>query len=91
MNNVDPLKIDDCDDAIIGIASRCGQVPLLVYDRSKLVQCFVDQGMSVDDADEWVSFNVEGAWMGEGTPIIFNQMSPEESLDFIGDCCSINE
>lgn len=62
------LTIDGCDDAVIGCIMRCGQVPIVVYDRAKLVECFVGQGMSDEEADEWVAFNIEGAWLGEGTP-----------------------
>lgn len=58
------------DVAIVGVAQRIGFGPVVVYDRAKLVQAFVEQGMDQEDADEWVSFNVEGAFMGEGTPLI---------------------
>lgn len=64
---LDPPSLDV---AIVGVAQRIGFGPVVVYDRAKLVQVFVQQGMSEEDADEWVSFNVEGAFMGEGTPLI---------------------
>lgn len=75
--------VDACDDdellfldppsldvAIVGLAQRIGLEPVVVYDRHKLVQAFMAEGMSEEDADEWVSFNVEGAYVGERTPLI---------------------
>ena len=75
------LQIDGAEQAIIGIAHRCGQIPLLVYSREKLEQHFVEQGMTFEEASEWISFNIEGAWLGEGTPIILGEMSPEDALE----------
>jgi len=64
------LTIDGCDDAIIGIARRCGQMTLVVYDYDKLIRCFIEQDMSELEAVEWVDYNIAGAWVGEGTPLI---------------------
>lgn len=78
------LTIDDCNDAIVGIAYDIkDSVYRVVYDRVKLVSVFVGQGMSEEEADEWVSFNVEGAYMGPGTPIIVSPMQAEEVLDLL--------
>lgn len=79
---MDPtLLIDGCDNAIVGLACRCGQVPVVVYDRNLLVDCFVAQGMTLEEADEWVSFNIDGAWAGEGTPMIMLAGGPEETKE----------
>ena len=72
-----PLLFDGCDRAIIGYISRCGQVPMVVYDWTKLVRVFEKQGMSTDEADEWVAYNCEGAWMGPGTPGILHRGNHE--------------
>jgi len=61
--------------AIVGIDWINGRV---VYDRDKLVQCFVKSSeMSYEDADEWVSYNVERSipYWGPKAPII---MQPVE-------------
>tara|TARA_R100000306_G_scaffold60932_2_gene62273 strand:- start:134 stop:406 length:273 start_codon:yes stop_codon:yes gene_type:complete len=58
------------DSALVGVGMRCGQPLLAVYDRAKLVQGFVDSGMTCEDAEEWVCRNVEGAWVGEKTPLV---------------------
>lgn len=64
---LDPPSLDV---AIIGIAERINFGPVVVYDRVKLVQAFMAEGMDEEDAEEWVSFNVEGAYVGDRTPII---------------------
>lgn len=69
-SNPDALFIDGADAALVGTSHRCGQPDLAVYSHNKLVDVFVGQGMSYEEAEEWVSFNIEGAWVGHGTPII---------------------
>lgn len=61
---------DDCDEAIVGIVSRCGMGTLVLYDRDKLVEVFIGKGMTHSEAEEWVSFNIEGAYVGDETPMI---------------------
>ena len=61
---------DDCDEAIVGIGERCGQPSVAIYDNGKLIECFVRQGMTHEEAEEWVDFNIRCAWVGERTPII---------------------
>ncbi len=74
------LMIDGCESAIIGWFERCGQGPLLIYDYEKLVAHFVKEGMDEDEAEEWISFNIEGAWMGKGTPAIMHRINSFEEL-----------
>jgi hypothetical protein len=61
------LKADGFDDAVIGIDI----VKLrLVYDVDKMRTILVDQqGMSFDEAMEYLDFNVIGAYVGEQTPL----------------------
>lgn len=64
------LTADGFDDAIIGVGTRCGQLPVVVYDAAKAVDILVTRdNMTHEEADEFFSFNVEGAWVGEQTPI----------------------
>ena len=54
------------EDAIIGISHG----DLVVLDHAKCVKIFMERdGMSYEDAMEWMSYNVTGAYMGENTPI----------------------
>lgn len=78
-----PLLFTGCDKAIIGYISRCGQVPMVVYDWNKLVRSFERQGMSHDEAQEWITFNCEGAWLGEGTPGILHRGNADDVMEAI--------
>jgi hypothetical protein len=64
------LRIDGFDDAIIGVAEAWLPASKLVYDGTKILDILIDQGMSDLDAIEYCNFNIEGAYMGEDTPII---------------------
>lgn len=72
------LFIPGCDEAIVGRFRRCGQPIVVVYDFTKLVQCFQKTGMNEEDAQEWVAYNVEGAWFGAGTPAIMHTEEDED-------------
>lgn len=72
------LFIPGAEDALLGTVWRCGQAPFVVYDYEKLVAFFVGQGMTHDDAEEWISFNVEGAWVGPNTPGVLHRVEVEE-------------
>jgi hypothetical protein len=61
------LLADGFESAFIGVARQFGQ-PMAVYDRKKCLSCLVKQGMSQEEAEEYFSFNTEGAWVGAGTP-----------------------
>lgn len=64
------LLIDGADAALLGFTNRVNSPLLAVYDYDKLVNVFIDDGMSYEDAVEWVDFNIVGAWLGDQTPII---------------------
>jgi hypothetical protein len=64
------MKIDGFDKAIIGICSRPNCNHLLAYDYNKMIKILMDDGFSEEDAEEYISYNIEGAWMGELTPFI---------------------
>jgi hypothetical protein len=71
----DLLKISGkkYDKAILGIASVWQQnqrVDTLIYDGNKLIEIFMQEGMTGEEALEWISFNIEDAYMGPSTPII---------------------
>lgn len=66
----DALLADGFEAAIIGVAERCSQPPLVVYDAERCIEILMQRdGMSYDDAHEYFSFNVLGAWVGEHTPL----------------------
>ena len=76
--NPDALFADGLDDALIGMARRCGQPTLAVYDYEKAVGIFMARdGMTYEDAVEWMEFNVVGMWAGPHTPLWFRGPNPE--------------
>lgn len=69
------LVLEDHKSALIGIGNRCGQPSIAVYDRSLLVKSYMKKhNWTEDDADEWVSFNIEGVWDGESSPMIIERL-----------------
>ena len=69
------LKItgEKYDKAISGIASVWQgnqRVETLIYSGQKLMEIFMEEGMTDEEAIEWISFNIEGGYHGPATPII---------------------
>ena len=67
------LKIDGYDEAIIGPAHIWRDqtvVNVLVYDAEKIRQLLMKDGMDMDEAREYIEFNIEGAYMGVHTPVL---------------------
>lgn len=60
------LKADGFDDAVIGIDPESMR---LVYDRNKMFDILVNQGLTMEDAVEYLEFNTFGAYVGEKTPL----------------------
>jgi len=64
------LKADGFDEAIVGVVSRCGFNPVVCYSQQKIIQILMDRdGMDYEEAQEYYSFNISGAYVGEGTPM----------------------
>ena len=69
------IKYDDFADAIIGPAMVWGQDgslnDVLVYDGEKIREILMKRdGMPFEDAREFIEFNLEGAYLGPGTPVV---------------------
>ena len=62
---------DGFDDAIIGITELWGKEGyIIVYDASKMFQTLMGRdGMTAEEAAEYFEFNIQGAYVGEDTPI----------------------
>lgn len=58
------------DRAFLGVGRRCGEPDLAVYDsRKAFVELMRRDNLTWDEALEYYDFNVEGAWVGEQSPI----------------------
>ena len=69
----DTLKDDGFDDAIMGFAGRCGLNDVLLYSMKKIIKILRKRdGMSEDEALEYFYYNIKGSYMGEGTPLFFD-------------------
>ena len=66
------LEPEMFDEAIVGMAERCGMAPAVIYDRA-LVLGVLMRDMSEEDAEEYYSFNIAGAYVGESTPIFLDR------------------
>lgn len=60
------LFVDGFDAAIIGIDTVSYRV---VYNKEIMIEVLISEGMSYEDALEHFSYNIEGAYVGEKTPI----------------------
>jgi len=69
------LTADGFDDAILGIETSMNSKPRVVYSMTECINILMERdGMSYIDALEYFSYNVEGAYMGEQTPIWVDDM-----------------
>ena len=67
------LKIDGHDNAILGPAMvwrNDGLFEVLVYDAEKIRENLMNDGMTAEEAREYIEFNIEGAYVGEHTPVL---------------------
>ena len=67
------LLADGFDDAFIGIGQQFSKF-MAVYDKLKCIEILSDQGMSEEEAEEYMDYNVTGAYMGENTPVFIERM-----------------
>ena len=71
----DTLLMDGFDDALIGFSQRINEPLLAVYSFEEMVKtCIFRDGMTENEAEEYIEFNCIGAWVGEQTPIIVRDL-----------------
>lgn len=63
------LKMDGFDDCVVGICERFGMEAVLAYDRDKVIEKLVADGMTQEEAEDFFEYNQIGAWMGDRTPV----------------------
>jgi hypothetical protein len=81
LNDDETVKLaDGFESAYIGVARQFGK-PIAVYDRDRCLVHLMKQGMSISEAQEWMGFNVEGAWVGENTPAFLERVKDEWEYD----------
>lgn len=61
---------DGLNEALIGFGSRCGMNDVAIYSVEKIIETLIIKyDMEEDDAQDWYDYNIEGAFLGENTPI----------------------
>ncbi len=67
------LKIDGHDNAILGPAMiwrNNGMFEVLVYDAEQIRENLMKDGMTHEGAREYIELNIEGAYVGDHTPVL---------------------
>lgn len=68
----EPLKVDGFDKAIIGEEYSSGR---LVYSAERMIKILMNRdGMSFEEALEFMEYNIIGAYVGEMTPIYISDI-----------------
>ena len=64
-------QADGFDHCLIGVTELWGVDGfVLVYDVERIVETLMSRdGMTPEEAQEYFEFNIQGAYVGEGTPI----------------------
>jgi hypothetical protein len=63
------LFADGFDDALLGLIQQFTKPPAACYDYRACVRVLMRRdGMLEEDAEEFMEFNVVGAWVGDATP-----------------------
>jgi len=76
------MKADGLEDAIIGVGSRINMPDVLIYSYNKCIKIFMERdGMTHEEAVEWMDYNVTGAWLGETTPIFVHEIPSDQEVD----------
>lgn len=62
------LLADGFEDAILGVSQQFNRYSV-IYDYQKCLQILIDRdNFTHDDAEEYMQYNVVGAYVGENTP-----------------------
>jgi hypothetical protein len=69
------LFMDGYDDCIYGIVERFGISAIVCYDKEKVINKMMDDGMSYDEALEYFEYNQLGSYVGDYTPCFLNKIS----------------
>ena len=65
----DAIQLDGLDYAVLGVTSKV----YYVYGYDRMIECFVEQGMTIEEAIEWIDYNVISLQGGHGFEIMYSQ------------------
>jgi len=73
------LQADGFDDALLGVVSDFNAELRLAYSKAKCITILVERdGMTDEEALEHFDYNVQGAYVGEKTPVWIDDLMLEE-------------
>jgi hypothetical protein len=73
----DTLFADGFEDALIGTGTRFSY-SVSIYSLRKCIDVLMKRdGMSCEEAEEYMQFNVLGAYVGENTPVFLDDFYEE--------------
>jgi len=81
-SNKETMLVEGYDDAIIGLDTS-GDAFRVIYDREKMAEMLEEDGMSSEEAWDYLEYNVFGAYVGEGTPIYAHAGGKERVLELM--------
>ena len=78
----DAVLIEDLDEAVIGVAACKGRETVVAYDYDEVVKIVRKQcnNCSVEEAIEYIDFNITDAYMGKMTPVFIHMTTGEYGL-----------
>lgn len=68
------MVMNGYDDCIVGVVEAFGGKFSVLYDRSKVIDKLMADGMSFEEATEFHEFNQIGAYVGEHTPLFLDRI-----------------
>ena len=80
-NYEDLLLADGFENALIGVVDGACRSPVACYDYEQCVEILVARGIDEEDAHDYMSFNVLGAFVGELTPLFVHDWRRESVAD----------
>ena len=76
--NEDMLFADGFDDALIGMAQSACKATVALYDTDLCVAVLVERdGMTEEEALDYLYFNVVNSYIGENTPMFATMVTKE--------------
>lgn len=60
---------EEFDHTIMGVIEAIGAEPKICYDREGVIQQYIEEGMTHEEAIEYFDYNTIGSYVGETTPV----------------------
>lgn len=69
------LLWDGLEDAFVGVVTNFHQETVACYDCDKIIELLMSRdGMELEEALEYIDFNIAGGYLGDKTPVLMTRM-----------------